>query len=270
LRALLSFILDPYTSAWQRRQLLRELSRREIHATFNGSMLGISWLVLQPLLSLAVYASVFGGILNLRGPAGDMSFVSNLFIGMIVYHTFTESAARAPRLVLSKPNYVTKVAFPLHLLPWPIAIQAAINAAISAVLLILLHLVFVGVPAWTVIFLPVALLPTLLLGVGASWVLSSLGVYVRDTADITKVLLQLLFFTSPIVWPISQIPTEAAQTLALLNPLAVAMEWCRALISGAPGPGIIWVVALLGTALLATSAGYAFFRRTKDGFADVL
>ena len=103
-----------------------------------------------------------------------------------------------------------------------------------------------------------------------SWVLASLGVYVRDTADITKVVLQLTFFMSPIVWPISTIENATAQFVVLLNPLAVAMEWSRSLIHGTPGPGAVWIAAFLTTTFLATACGYAFFRRTKDGFADVL
>lgn len=271
-----NFLLDPFTSAWRRRKLLTELSRREIHTTFHGSMLGKAWLVLQPLLSLAVYASVFGGLLNLRGTGGGMAFVSSLFMGMIIYQAFTETVSRAPKLVLSRPNYVTKVSFPLHLLPWPVVALAAIHAVISTGLLIVIHLIFVGVPAWTIIFLPAVILPVLLLGLGVAWFLSSLGVYVRDTADITRVLLQLLFFLSPIVWPVSSITHEDPEVRAtivqvvLLNPLAVAMETCRGLINGTPGPGTANIVALVAITLIATTCGYAFFRRTKDGFADVI
>ncbi|MFN3244066.1 MAG: ABC transporter permease [Planctomycetota bacterium] len=270
MRAIRSFFLRPYTSAWRHRQLLRELSRREIHTAFNGSMLGVAWLVLQPLLSLAVYAAVFGGILNIAGGTADMAFVSQLFTGMIVYQAFADSVGRASQLVLARPNYVTKVAFPLHLLPWPVMLQTALNAAISTALLALLHLLFVGVPAWTVVLVPVALLPVLLLGLGVSWVLASLAVYVRDVQDVTRVVLQLMFFLSPIVWSVDKIQNESMRTLVLLNPLAVAMESSRALIAGSAGPGAIWVGGLVVLTVLATSLGHAFFRRVEDGFADVL
>jgi len=276
LRTFLNYFLEPFTSAWRRRKLLRELSHREILATFNGSMLGKAWLVLQPLLTLAVYATVFGGLLNLRGGDGGMTFVTSLFMGMIVYHAFTETVSRAPKLILSRPNYVTKVSFPLHLLPWPIVVLGAIHATISTLLLIVIHLIFVGTPAWTVVLLPAVIIPVLMLGLGVGWVLSSIGVYVRDTADITKVVLQLLFFLSPIVWSLQDIRHEDPEVratisqLILCNPLAVAMETCRALLNGTPGPGMGWIIALIAITVLATTGGYAFFRRTKDGFADVL
>ncbi len=270
MRSLSAFLLEPFSSAWQRRGLLRELSRREIEATFTGSLLGAGWLVLQPLLSLTVYALVFGGILGLNGGGGNAALVSRLFTGMIVYHAFAESTSRAARLVLSRPNFVTKVAFPLHLLPWPTVAQATLHAAVSTTLLVLLHLVCVGVPAWTAVLLPLALVPALLLGLGLSWVLASLGVYVRDTAEVARVGLQLLFFLSPVVWTLDLVHDATTRTLVMLNPLAVGMETCRALLAGTPGPGAAWVVGYVLIAWLAAAVGYAFFRRTQDGFADVL
>ena len=271
-RAFLSFFLDPFASAWQKRKLLRELSRREIHTTFNGSILGVGWLVLLPLLQLSVYATVFGGILGLRGNdnGNGMAFVSELFTGLIVFHAFSESVSRASRLVVSRPNYVTKVAFPLDLLPWPVVSLAAVHAAISTALLIVVHVLFVDVPAWTVVLVPLVLVPVLLLGLGVSWVLSSLGVYVRDVNDIVRVALQLLFFLSPIVWPLSRVEDPTARVLLQCNPLAIAMETCRALIAGTPGLPPIWFAGLVGVSLLTVAIGHAFFRRTKDGFADVL
>ena len=270
MRSLSAFLLEPFWSAWQRRGLVRELSRREIEAAFTGSVLGAGWLFLQPLLSLAVYALVFGGILGLTGGGGSAELVSRLLSGMIVYQAFAGPAALASSLVLSRPSFVTKVVFPLHLLAWPTVVQATLNAAVSTVLLVVLHFVFVGAPAWTVILVPVALGPALLLGLGASWVLSSLGVYVRDTAEVVRVTLQLLFFLSPVVWTLGDVPNDTVRTLVMLNPLAIGMETCRALLTGAPGPGAVWVAGYVLLGWLAAAVGYAFFRRTQDGFADVL
>lgn len=270
MRSLPAFLLEPFWSAWQRRGLVRELSRREIESAFTGSVLGAGWLVLQPLLSLAVYALVFGGLLGLGGGGGGAALVSQLFAGMIVYHAFAEPVGRAPALVLSRPSLVTKVAFPLHLLAWPVVVQATLHAAVSTVLLVLVHMLFVGFPAWTVVLVPMALLPALLLGLGVSWVLAALGVYLRDTAELVRIALQLLFFLCPVVWTLEQVHAANARLLVLLNPLAIGMEVCRALLAGTALPGVAWLVgyALLGW--LAAAAGYAFFRRTQDGFADVL
>ena len=270
MRSLPAFLLEPFTSAWQRRGLVRELSRREIEVAFAGSVLGAGWLILQPLLSLAVYALVFGGILGLTGGGGSAELVGRLFTGMIVYQAFAGPASQAAHLVLSRPNYVTKVVFPLHLLALPAVAQATLNVAVSTVLLVLLHLLFVGAPAWTVVLVPVAMGPALLLGLGASWVLASLGVYVRDTAEVVRVTLQLLFFLCPVIWTLRDVPNETVRTLVMLNPLAIGMETCRALLTGAQLPNTPWVVGYVLSGWLAAVVGYTFFRRTQDGFADVL
>lgn len=269
MRALSAFLIDPFRSAWQRRGLVRELSRREIEAAFAGSVLGAAWLFLQPLLSLAVYALVFGRGLGLAG-GGSAATVIRMFSGMIVYHAFAEPTSRAASLVLSRPSFVTKVVFPLHLLAWPTVVQATLNAAVSTALLMLMHLCTVGTPAWTALLVPLALVPALMLGLGASWLLSSLGVYVRDTAEIVRVGLQLLFFLCPVVWTLADFQNESLLPMVMWNPLAIGMETCRALLAGTGGPGAFAITAYVLVGWLAAAVGYTFFRRTQDGFADVL
>lgn len=264
----MAFLLAPFQSAWQHRKLLRELSNREISTSFKGSFLGFGWLVLQPLATLSVYALVFAGIFE----TGDgMAFVSRLFMGMIVLQAFSEPVSRAARLVLSKPNYVTKVVFPLDVLPWPVLALATVHATTSTAMLLILHTVFVAVPDWTAIALPLVIAPVLLLGLSVSWVVSSIGVYVRDTHEVVRVALHLLFFLSPIVWELSRLKNEVAQQLVMLNPLAIAMEAGRALIDNSrQAPAIGSIIGLFIGSLTFAALGHAFFCRTKDGFADVL
>ncbi|MCA8964988.1 MAG: ABC transporter permease [Planctomycetes bacterium] len=265
--SLLAFLLAPFLSAWRRRAVLRELSVREIQGAFSGSMLGLGWIVLQPLASLAVFSLVFGVIFK---QANGMEFVSNLFTGLIFFNAFSESVTRASRLVLSRPNYVTKVVFPLDLLPWPPVALAALHAAVSTVLLLVLHTVFVGVPTWSVLALPLVLALVLMLGLGVSFILASVGVYVRDTNEVVRVVVQLLFFLSPVVWTVDNVKGTAFHGVMSLNPLAIAINTARAMLSGENWPSLVPLVGLAVGALLLTAFGHAFFRRTKDGFADVL
>lgn len=263
----MSFLLAPFQSAWQHRKLVRALSVREISSSFKGSLLGVAWLVLQPLATLAVYAFVFGGLLH---DGGDMQFVSQLFTGLIIFQAFAESVQRAPRLVVARPSYVTKVVFPLDMLPWPVAALASVHAATSTLLLLILHTAFVGTVAWTALALPLVVSCVLLYGLAASWILSSIGVYVRDTQDVVRVVMQMLFFLSPIVWKIEMAPATLAQ-IAMWNPLAIAMETARALIDPThPSPGAIPIALCFGGSIVTAAVAHAFFRRTKDGFADVL
>lgn len=262
-----AFLVAPYRSAWQRRQVLRELSAREVQGTFRGSLLGGAWYLLQPLAMLAVYAAVFGGIL---GVGEGMAYVVALFTGMVVFQAFSEPVARAPRLVIAQPNYVTKVVFPLDLLPWPVVALAAVNVLVSCALLLLLQVAAVGVPPWTALLLPLVLVPVLLLGLGLSWVLAALGVYVRDTHEVVRVVVQLLFFLSPIVWTAGMATAPWQRLLVELNPLAVAMEAARAALTGSAWPGPASSCCLIGAAALVPPFGHWLFCRAKDGFADVL
>lgn len=263
----MAFLLAPYQSAWQHRKLLRALSVREITTTFKGSFIGLGWLVLQPLATLAVYALVFCGLFN---ATGGMGFVSELFTGLIIFQAFSEPVSRAPQLVAARPSYVTKIVFPLDILPWPVVAMAAVHAAASTVMLLILHTCFVGIPAWTALALPFVIAGTLLLGLALSWILSSVGVYVRDTGQIVRVIMQMLFFLTPIVWELKMAPPIAAQ-IAMYNPLAVAMETARALVDHThPAPGILSIAAFFVISVVIAALAHAFFRRTKDGFADVL
>lgn len=148
--------------------------------------------------------------------------------------------------------------------------SAALHAGASLVLLLCLHTAFVGAPAWTTIALPLLLVPVLLLGLAVSLVLASLGVYVRDTNEVVRVAVQFLFYLTPIVWPLDRIESEFFRSLVLLNPLAIATEAARAALHGSGGPGPLPLTALMLGTLLALALGHAFFRRTQDGFADVL
>jgi lipopolysaccharide transport system permease protein len=269
---MIAFLTAPFRSALEHRQLLKALVVREVHTTYRSSLLGASWLVLQPLLSLAVYAAVFGGILG----SGSMEFVSDLFAGMIVYGAFAETTGRAAQLVLARPNYVTKVAFPLEVLPWPVAAQSALNALISTAILLLLHGVFVAVPSWTAVLLPLILVPPLLLGLAFGWALAAVGVYVRDTDQVVRVLLQLLFFLCPIVWSLEAIQNPTLQTIVACNPLAIMIEGMRSALSGtaatlpAAWPAAVPFALVVAFAVVAAAAAYGLFQRLRGGFADVL
>ena len=267
---MIGFVVAPFRSAWRHRQLVRALTGREVLASFHTSLLGGAWLVLQPLSTLLVYALVFGGLLGLGGHQGGMAFVTSLFAGMIVYQAFAETAAKAPHLVVARPTFVTKVVFPLDVLPWPVAAQAALNALISTTMLVLLHWLLVEAPAWTAMLLPVVLLPSLVLGLGAGYFLAALGVYVRDTADVVRVVLHLLFFLCPIVWTLGDVRDPTLSSLVLWNPLAVVIEAMRAALRGGSGPGLVPLAAVASFAVLFAAAGHRFFQRVRGGFADVL
>jgi lipopolysaccharide transport system permease protein len=269
-QALASTLRAPFATALAQRGLIRALTVRELRLRVSGSMLGLGWLVLRPLATVAVYALVFGGILDLGPRGGGMQFVLQLFAGLLVYQAFAEPVGQAARLVVSRPNYVTKVVFPLEVLAWPPVLAALLGALVALGLLLGLHLAFLGLPGPWTLGAPLLLLPVAALALGASWLLAALGVYLRDTAEVVRVLLQLLIFLSPVIWTLDQLQSPTARGLALANPLTALIEALRAALAGTPGPPLPALLgATLGSLLFAV-LGLAFFRRAREGFADVL
>ena len=196
-------------SLWRNRDLLRASITREVLGRYRGSFLGIFWSFFNPLFMLAVYTFVFGVVFKSRWGEGSGSraeFALVLFAGMIVFSLFSECINRAPHLIVGNQNYVTKVVFPLEIMPWIALGGALFNAAISLFVWVLAYLVFFGLPQVTALYLPLILLPFALFIMGFSWALASLGVYLRDTSQFVGILTTVLMFLSPIFYPTKSLP----------------------------------------------------------------
>lgn len=259
-------------SLWRNRSLIKASIKREILGRYRGSFLGILWSFFNPLFMLAVYTFVFSVVFRARWSGGSESkteFALVLFAGMIVFNLFAECINRAPTLIVSNQNYVKKVVFPLEILPWITLGAALFHGAISLGVWLIAHLIFFGLPHATLLYFPLILLPLGLLIMGLSWALASLGVYLRDAGQFIGLFTTVLMFLSPIFYPISALP-EAYRPLLYLNPLTPIIEQTRCVLFWGRTPDL----ALLGLYLLATSIiawlGFAWFQKTRKGFADVL
>ena len=192
-----------------------------------------------------------------------------LFAGLIVHGIFAEVANRAPNLMLGNVNFVKRVVFPLEILPVVAAGAALFHAAVS--LAVLLGAVFVatGSIPWTALLFPLVLVPLLMLTLGVAWVLASLGVFMRDVGQVVGLLTTVLLFLSPVFFPITAVP-ESFRPWMQVNPLTFAIEQSRALLIFGELPAWQdWLVYTAATGVVAW-AGYAWFQKTRKGFADVL
>jgi lipopolysaccharide transport system permease protein len=236
-------------------------------------MLGILWSFVNPVLMLAVYTFVFSVVFKARwtegGDQSQIGFAVTLFAGLIVFGIFSECVNRAPQLIVSQPNYVKKVVFPLEILPWVSLLAALFHAAISLVILIALLLMTEHRIHLSAILLPVILLPLVLGTMGLGWFLSSLGVFLRDIGQIVGVATTALLFLTPIFFPVSALPPRL-QVLSKLNPLALPIEQARdALIFGRPLEWTAYGLSLV-VSLVVLYLGYWWFEKTRRGFADVI
>lgn len=264
--------LHIFTSLARHRHLVWQMTKREIIGRYRGSILGLAWSFFNPLLMLAIYTILFNTIFQARWNTGSDSkteFALVLFIGMIVHGIFAEVLTRVPSVIIANPSYVKKVVFPLEILAWVMMGSNLFHALISLIVWIVFYLIVNLTLQWTVIFLPLVLAPLVLFAMGIAWFLSSLGVYVRDTAQVTGVISTIMLFLSPVFYPVTRL-AEPYQTLLYINPLTFIIEQSRDVLMWGrlpdlSGLGIYYVVSVI-----AAWAGFIWFQKTRRGFADVL
>jgi len=275
--------LTLFHSLCTNRQLIWQMTKREVVGRYRGSVFGLLWSFFNPLLMLAVYTFAFGFVFKARWPhqSNPMDFAINVFAGLILFTLFSETINRAPTLILSNVSYVKKVVFPLEILPWITVFSALIHAAISTGVLLLAVLVLQHTLCWTVVFLPIVLLPLILMTIGFACFLASLGVYLRDLAQSINIVTMVTMYLCPIFYSRNpsvnpNMPPWVMSALSL-NPLTVPVENLRLILI--PGDanaryGSLPDFTALGIYALASLVvawlGFAWFQRTKRGFADVL
>lgn len=262
-----------FKSLWRNRQLIWQMTRREVAGRYRGSLLGLAWSFLNPLLMLVVYTFVFSVVFNARWDVGGnestADFAILLFAGMIVFGLFAESVNRAPGLIISNVNYVKKVVFPLEILPWVSLGAVLFHSLVSVVVLLLMQIVVKLSLPWTSMFFPLILLPLVFATMGVTWFLAALGVYLRDVGQITSVFTTVLMFLSAVFYPVSALP-ENYQVWLRLNPLVfIITESRKVLIFGSlPDWPSLGIALLAGLGMAA--AGFWWFQKTRKGFADVI
>jgi lipopolysaccharide transport system permease protein len=259
-------------SVSRNRSLLAQMVRRDVAQDYEGSHFGLLWGFAAPAFMLVVYTFLFAGIFGARwneGGESKLHFGLILFTGLIVHGCFAELVNRSASLVLTHANYVKRVVFPLEILPLMGLGTAAFHALIGFAVVVLGLLLMDGVVPLAVLCVPVIVLPLLLLSLGLSWLLASIGVYVRDIGQVVGLLTTALLFVSPVFYPASAVP-PAYRGLLHLNPLAFFIEQVRGAIIWGRWPDWPVLAAFYLGALVVAWAGYAWFQLTRKGFADVL
>ncbi len=245
---------------------------REVVGRYRGSLMGLLWSFFHPVLLLAVYTFVFGVVFKARWTTQEESrseFALVLFAGLLVYNLFAECLTRAPTLVLSNVSYVKRVVFPLEILPWISLGSALFHLLISLLVWLLFYLSVVGLPPLTLLFLPLVLLPLLALTLGFCWFLASLGVYLRDVGQVIGIVTTMLMFLSPILYPASALPANW-QAWLFLNPLTLVIEQSRDVMIWGKVPNWYSLAVFTVISILCAWLGFAFFQKTRRGFADVI
>lgn len=255
------------------KDLIKQTMFREVSIKYKGSYLGFIWSILNPLVMLLVYTFVFGVVFQSRWgvqvSTSKAEFALTLFSGIITYTIFSEIVNRAPNLIVTNPNYVKKVIFPLEILSISNVGSVLIHSSISLGILILGMGIFMHIFNWTIIFYPIVILPLVMFSLGLSWLLSALGVYIRDMGYTCVILTQILFYMTPVFYPISSVP-QSFQKVMYLNPITVIVESGRDVLMWGRMPNWTSLGAVGLVSFIMMILCYKFFMKTKSGFADVL
>jgi len=271
-RRVARIVMGPFGALAGYWNLTRELTRRDILGRYRGANFGLLWSLIGPLMMLGIYTIAFGKILGSRWkqPTGDTTaFAMVLFVGILVHGFFAECLSRSPRLMVDNANYVKRVVFPLHILPWSIVLSALFHMVMNLIVFVVLNAVFYGKLSPYVLLAPAVIAPLVLLTVAVCWLVASLGVYLRDINQAVPVVVTALLFLSSAIVPVDTLP-ERYQTIFALNPLTFFIDQMRDVALWGRPPDWLGLSIRTAVALVILYGSYAWFRFTSKGFADVL
>ena len=266
-------ILELFSSLWRNRRLIFQLTKRDVIGRYRGSVAGIAWSFLNPLLMLAVYTFVFSVIFKARWAVASedsrVGFAIVLFVGIIIHGLLAECINKAPDLIMANANYVKRVVFPLEVLPWVALGSALFHTLISLLVLFSAQLLLGSPIPLTAVLILVVIMPLAVVAMGFAWLLAATSVFVRDIAQLTGIFTSVLMFLAPVFYPISALPEEYRAWL-YLNPLTFIIEQARAVLIAGQSPD--WSgMAIYSLASLAFAwFGFWWFQKVRKGFADVL
>ncbi|MBF2017812.1 MAG: ABC transporter permease [Rivularia sp. T60_A2020_040] len=267
----------PISDAWWTKfDLLRTLVRRDLDARYKGSVLGNLWSILNPLSQLLIYTYVFSVVLqvklSLKGlPANEnLSFGLWLFAGLLPWIAFSSGLVQSASSVIGQPNLVKKVVFPLSLLPLVPILSAFIESSFGLIILIFFVALSTGTLHTTLALLPLVWIPQLLLTAGLGYLVAGLTVFLRDIPQTLNVILNIWFYATPIVYPITSIPESWRGWILWLNPLAAIAEVYRdfVLVGEVKHWGELGVAFTMSGVVFMI--GVLVYRRLRPAFADVL
>ncbi|KPV58963.1 hypothetical protein QJ48_13500 [Paenibacillus sp. A3] len=255
------------------RNLLFQFIQRDIVARYRGSYLGLVWTLIQPLVMLVVYSFVFSVIFKVKwGNAEGVSkldFAMVTFAGLIIFQIFSEPMYRSTAILSANSNYVKRVVFPLEILPTSAVFSSFVLNCFSMAILFG-ALIFYQYPVgWNALFLPVILIPLLLFTLGFSYIVTTLGIFFKDLGQAMSIIMNILFYISPVFYPITAVPKEF-QIYMMFNPLTFFVESFRAVVIYNSQPNWSNYCVLLAISIVIFIFGSTLFNKTKETFSDVI
>lgn len=262
-----------FSSLLNNKYLFLQMLKRDIQKRYRGSQLGFLWAFFYPVLMLLVYSFVFGMVMDVKwGVAGqdNIDFGLILFAGLLCHGLMAEVVIGSVASITSNSQYVKKVVFPLEIISLVGLANAVFHMFLGMIILLAIFIMRGNSLEWTILLAPVVLFPFVVFLLGLSWLLSVLGVYIRDLGQVVGVMMTVLMFLYSIVFPFDRLPVELQPFVLWLNPLTIIVEELRAVVlfGQLPNWELLGLYSIGAFAMLFV--GTWLFSRTRDGFADVI
>lgn len=274
-----SLVVDPLqmvAGLWSRRELVRQFTRRNIELRHKGSRLGAVWALINPLTMLGLYYVVFGVLYGtkFRAIPTETAFdvLLAMFLGLSLFHAFSETLSWAPALITSNPNFVKKVVFPLEVLPVAQIGAAAFHLGVSLSLVVAGSAFSTDGITWHLLWLPVLVLPLLLLSLGTAWLLAALGVFIRDIGQLSAFVVTVLLFASAVMFPADRITDQSVTLWQVLqfNPVLQIIDIARHVVLWHQPMPTGWLIYAYASSAAVFAGGAVFFALLRRSFAEVI
>ena len=255
---------------WEYRELLGFLVWRDVKVRYKQTALGVTWIILQPVVSMVIFTILFGYLL--QAPSNGAPYPIFAYAGLLPWNYFAGSLTRSSQSLVGSANLITKVYFPRLVIPISGVLGGLVDFAVSSVVLGILMLVYRIAPTANIVWLPFFLLLAMATALGFGLWLAALNVRFRDVNYLTPFLVQIWMYLTPVIYSVTLIPEQYRWLLAL-NPMTGVVEGFRwALLGGVMAvepPGALFAVSV-AISLLVLVTGAIFFRSTERTFADII
>jgi len=267
--------LDALATFYRKRWLLRYFVHRQLTRSYQRSFLGFLWAFLGPLMMVALLTLVFSEMLGLRFREvegnSSLNFGLYLYCGLLPFLAYSEALGKGVNSIRGSSGLVQKVIFPLEFLPFSSAVTSLIDKFFGIGALLVVLVVLGQTLNWTILLLPVIVIPQLLFILGLAYLMAIAGTYLPDVGEMLRAIVRATFFVTPIIWPADRVPEDSAlRPIIDYNPLAFLVQTYRDLILNGEVPGVTALLAFSAFSLALFVLGFALFVRVKANFADLL
>jgi lipopolysaccharide transport system permease protein len=253
---------------WRYRELIYFMTWRDLTVRYKQTLLGVSWAILRPLLTMVVFSIFFGGLAKM--PSDGVPYPIFTFTALLPWELFATALTIASRSLVLNANMITKVYFPRIILPVSSILGGVADFAIAFLVMIGMMIFYHFAPTANIWVLPLLLILTVIAAIGVSLWLSAMNVLYRDVGYVTPFIQQLWLYITPIAYPASLVP-EKWQLVYALNPMTGVVEGFRwALLGTTPNPPIALLLTSTVVSVLMLVSGLFYFRRMERLFADMV